>query len=98
LATPETDTGSPEKVSIFLVAGELAYLVAQALARDDSDFIADPLVGLEVEGQAGVVSLDNHLQGISFLSTAGMAERLALADFFTVLVRTRLDDISLWVI
>jgi len=39
----------------------LAYLVAQALAGDDGDFIADTLVGLEVESQARVVALDDHL-------------------------------------
>ena len=36
----------------------LAYLVAQALGGDNSDLIADALVGLEVEGQARVVALD----------------------------------------
>ena len=41
-----------------------AYLVAQALAGDDSDFIADTLVGLEVESQARVVALDDHLSGL----------------------------------
>ena len=51
----------------------ISYLVAQALAGDDSDFIADTLVGLEVESQARVVALDDHLQRISILSTTSMA-------------------------
>lgn len=37
------------------------YLVAQALGSNDGDFIADTLVSLEVEGQAWVVALNEHL-------------------------------------
>ena len=40
------------------------YLVAQALAGNDGDFIADTLVGLEVEGELGVVPLDDDLGGL----------------------------------
>lgn len=36
-------------------------LVAQALGGNDGDFIADALVGLEVEGELGVVALDDDL-------------------------------------
>lgn len=38
-----------------------AYLVAQALRGNDGDLIADALVGLEVEGELGVVALDDDL-------------------------------------
>lgn len=38
-----------------------AYLVAQPLAGNDSNLIADALVGLEVEGEARVVALDDDL-------------------------------------
>ena len=40
------------------------YLVAQALRRNDSDFITDTLVGLEVKGELWVVSLDDDLCGL----------------------------------
>jgi hypothetical protein len=42
----------------------LSYLVAKTLRSNDGDLIADSLVGLEVEGQLGVVSLDNDLGGL----------------------------------
>ena len=38
-----------------------AYLVAQALAGNDSNLIADALVGLEVESETRVVALDDDL-------------------------------------
>jgi hypothetical protein len=38
-----------------------AYLVAQALAGNDSDLIADALVGLEVESETRVVALNDDL-------------------------------------
>lgn len=41
-----------------------ADLVAQALGSNDGDLIADALVGLEVEGQAGVVPLNDDLGGL----------------------------------
>jgi hypothetical protein len=41
-----------------------AYLVAEALRGDDGDFIADALVGLEIESELGVVSLDDDLSGL----------------------------------
>ena len=41
-----------------------AYLVPQSLAGNDGDLIADALVGLEVEGELGVVALDDDLGGL----------------------------------
>jgi hypothetical protein len=38
-------------------------LVAKTLGGDDSDLIADTLVGLEVEGELGVVTLNDDLGG-----------------------------------
>jgi hypothetical protein len=40
------------------------HLVAQALRGDDGDLIAQPLVGLEVERQLGVVPLNDDLGGL----------------------------------
>lgn len=42
----------------------MADLVAQALGGDDGDLIADSLVGLEVESELGVVSLNDDLGGL----------------------------------
>ena len=42
----------------------MAYLVAQTLASNDGNLIADALVGLEVEGELGVVSLNDDLGGL----------------------------------
>ena len=39
-------------------------LVAEALRSDDSDLIANALVGLEVEGKSGIVPLDDDLGGL----------------------------------
>lgn len=49
----------------------LFYLVAEAFGGDDGDFVADSLVGFEVEGELGVVALDDDFGG--FLH--GLAER-----------------------
>ena len=38
----------------------ILYLVAEGLRGDDGDLLDDPLVGVEVEGQLGVVLLDDH--------------------------------------
>ena len=35
------------------------YLIAKTLRGDDGDLVADALVGLEVEGEFGVVALDD---------------------------------------
>ena len=37
-----------------------AYLVAKALRGDNCDFIANALVGLEVESEFWVVAFDNY--------------------------------------
>lgn len=41
-----------------------SHLVAKTLRGDDGDFIANALVGLEVEGELGVVSLNDDLRGL----------------------------------
>jgi hypothetical protein len=41
-----------------------SHLVAKTLGSDNGDFIADSLVGLEVEGELWVVSLDDDLGGL----------------------------------
>lgn len=40
------------------------YLVAKTLRCDDGDFIADAFVRLEVEGEFGVVPLDDDFGGL----------------------------------
>ena len=50
--------------TLHQVGGVAGDLVAQALRGDDGDFITDPLVGLEVESELGVVSLDDDLGGL----------------------------------
>lgn len=42
-------------------SGERSNLVAKTLRGDDSDLIAEALVGLEVERQLGVVALNDDL-------------------------------------
>jgi hypothetical protein len=42
----------------------LSYLVAETLGSNDGDLIADSLVGLEVESQLGVVTLNDDLGGL----------------------------------
>lgn len=42
----------------------LADLVAEALRRNYGDFIAKALVGLEVQRELGVVTLDDDLGGL----------------------------------
>lgn len=42
------------------VGGEAGNLVAKALRGDDGDLTGDALVGLEVEGEAGIVLLNEH--------------------------------------
>ena len=37
----------------------MLYLVAEGLRGDDGDLLDDPLVSVEVEGQLGVVLLDD---------------------------------------
>ena len=38
---------------------EGAYLVAETLRGDDGDFVTYSLVGLEIEGEFGIVAFDN---------------------------------------
>jgi hypothetical protein len=42
----------------------LTNLVAKALGSDNSNFVADTLVGLEVEGELWVVALNDDLGGL----------------------------------
>ena len=41
-----------------------SHLVAQALGGNDGNLIADALVGLEIESQLGVVTLNDDLGGL----------------------------------
>lgn len=47
-----------------IVLSRRSYLVAEALRGNDGDLIADSLVGLEIEGQLRVVSLNDDLGGL----------------------------------
>jgi len=65
------------------MGGESCNLVPQTLAGDDGNLIADTLVGVEVEGEARVVLLDDDagstLGGLCTNSTLGTADhRLAM--------------------
>ena len=42
----------------------LSYLVAQTLGGNDGDLIAKTLVGLEVQGELRVVTLNDDLGGL----------------------------------
>lgn len=42
----------------------ISHLVAKALGSNDSDLITDTLVGLEVQGELGVVTLNDDLGGL----------------------------------
>lgn len=53
--SPSTPTTSP---------GVFTHLVTETLRWDDCNFIAYPLVGLEVESELGVVPLDDDLGGL----------------------------------
>jgi len=46
------------------VSGETSNLVAKTLGSNDGNLIADSLVGLEIESQLGVVSLNDDLGGL----------------------------------
>jgi hypothetical protein len=41
-----------------------AYLVAETLRGNDGDLVADSLICLEVQGQLGVVPLNNDFGGL----------------------------------
>jgi len=57
------DTASTNRLDSPLCCSK-THLVAEALGGDDGDLIADALVGLEVEGQLGVVPLNDDLGGL----------------------------------
>jgi len=50
--------------ALHQVGGVTGDLVAKTLGGDDGDLIADPLVGLEVERELGVVTLNDDLGGL----------------------------------
>lgn len=50
--------------TLHQVGGVASNLVAQTLGSDDSDLVADALVGLEVESELGVVPLNDDLGGL----------------------------------
>jgi hypothetical protein len=43
---------------------EAKYLVAEALRGNDGNFIADTLVGLEIEGEARIVTPERNVVSI----------------------------------
>ena len=49
------------------------YLVAKTLGGNDGDFIRDSFVGLEIEGEAGVVALNEDF-GALFDGLDGKSE------------------------
>lgn len=49
--------------SLHQVSGVASNLVSESLGGDDSDLVSESLVGLEVEGELGVVSLNHDLRG-----------------------------------
>ena len=61
------------------------HLVSQALASNDGDFIADTLVGLEVQGQFWVVTFDydfgGFLNGLRANATLCCAKSSAYVSF-----------------
>lgn len=50
--------------TLHQVSGVTGDLVAKTLGGDDGDFIADALVGLEVQGELRVVTLNDDLGGL----------------------------------
>lgn len=50
--------------TLHQVGGVAGNLVAEALGGNDGDLIANTLVGLEVEGELGVVPLNDDLGGL----------------------------------
>ena len=61
----EGDTADGSSLNtLHQMGGVSGNLVAKTLGGDDGDLIADTLVGLEVEGETGVVPLDDDLGGL----------------------------------
>jgi hypothetical protein len=50
--------------AIQVNGGSPSNLVSQRFCRDDGDFLDDALVGVEIDGQASVVLLDDDLRGL----------------------------------
>ena len=50
--------------ALHQVGGVSGNLVAETLGGNDGDLIADALVGLEVQGELGVVTLNDDLGGL----------------------------------
>ena len=46
------------------MSGEHTNLVAKTLRGNDGNFIADTFIGLEVEGELGVVTFDDDFGGL----------------------------------
>lgn len=59
-------------------------LVSKTLRGDDSDLIADPLVGFEVECELGVVAFDDDLRG--FLDGLDNVSLMLRTDCFSLTV------------
>ena len=49
-------------------------LVAESFGRDDGDLLADALVGVEVEGELGVVLVDDDLGSLSIFSVFSFSQ------------------------
>jgi len=69
-------------------------LVPQPFRGDDSNLIADPLVGLEVEGELGVVTFNDDLGGL--LDRLG--PNATHFDGFVVVVEVGGVDVRYWVL
>lgn len=67
-------------------AGKRTHLVAEALGSNNGDLIADTLVGLEVQGELGVVPLNDDLGGLldslgaNATHFGGVEKRLAIVE------------------
>lgn len=68
--------------SLHEVGGVASNLVSESLGGDDSDLVSESLVGLEIEGELGVVSLNHDLGGpldsLSSNSTLGVSNSLEI--------------------
>jgi hypothetical protein len=71
----------------------MSYLVAEALGGDDGNLIADALVRLEVEGELGVVPLNDDLGGLLH----GLGTNATHLDGIVVWCCRRLRSAGRWV-
>src|SRR5437016_14616626 len=83
------------KIKVFRVEGKICTnLMAQALGSYNGNFIANPLVGLEIKGELGIVPLNDNLRGLLYclnkiqLLVSSNAEKYSGRDSPTF-VRTR---------